>query len=78
MDKNLKIENEPKLQDLPLKENPPVQNQISWTWLMLSCLSLGGVMAALTYKQRAGMQWLIFVILFELCFFVFYSSCFCG
>ena len=71
MDKNLKIENEPKLQDLPLKENPPVQNQISWTWLMLLCLSLGGVMAALTYKQRAGMQWLIFVILFELCFFVF-------
>jgi len=71
MDKNLKIENEPKLQRLPLKENPPVQNQINWTWLMLLCLSLGGVMAALTYKQRAGMQWLIFVILFELCFFVF-------
>src|SRR5450830_182460 len=71
MDKNLKIENEPRLQDLPLKENPPVQNQINWTWLMLLCLSLGGVMAALTYKQRAGMQWLIFVILFELCFFVF-------
>ena len=71
MDKNLKIENEPKLQDLPLKGNPPVQNQINWTWLMLLCLSLGGVMAALTYKQRAGMQWLIFVILFELCFFVF-------
>ncbi|HSN93981.1 MAG TPA: DUF4173 domain-containing protein [Anaerolineaceae bacterium] len=71
MDENLKIDNEPKLQDLPLKEAPPIQNKISWTWLLLLCLALGGVMAAVTYKQRAGMQWLIFVVLFELCFFVF-------
>lgn len=45
--------------------------QISWGWLLLLCLALGALMAGLLYKQEMGIQWLIFVFLFELCLFVF-------
>lgn len=71
MDEKLNIEIDDQPQGLLLAENKPLQNQIGWGWLLLISLVLGSIIAGLTYKQRAGMQWLIFIVLFELSLFVF-------
>jgi hypothetical protein len=71
MDLNNNTESKTTLHNLPFQEGFIGQIQSSWGWLMFFCLALGGLMAAFTYKQRVGMQWLIFVTLFELCLFVF-------
>lgn len=71
MDKSINSGNEPNLNHTSVKESGLGQKQVGWGWLVLLCLALGGWMAALTYKQEMGMQWLIFVFLFELCLFVF-------
>ncbi len=71
MNQNSKTGDESKLHDEPVYESGIGQKQNHWGWLLLLCLALGGLMAALLYKQRLGMQWLIFVLLFELNLFVF-------
>jgi hypothetical protein len=71
MDLNNNTGSKSTLHNVPFQEGSLGQKQIGWGWLMFLCLALGGLMAAFTYKQRAGMQWLIFVTLFEVCLFVF-------
>ncbi len=61
---------EAKLINESVKSTNLDKQQINWNWLLILCLALGGLMAALLYKQQMGMQWLIFVALFEICLFV--------
>ncbi|MEA4812383.1 MAG: DUF4173 domain-containing protein [Anaerolineaceae bacterium] len=47
----------------------PMQNALAW--LLLISLAFGAVITFFTYRQAAGMQWFIFVVLLQLCLFGF-------
>jgi len=71
MNQNISNREEAKFPGEPTESAGQGQVQKNWNWLLILCLALGALMAALLYKQQMGLQWLIFVLLFELSLFVF-------